>query len=44
MEMDDSVAWHYDKKGIFSVKFAYKVMWRIRKEDPQEGIRGHHQT
>jgi hypothetical protein len=23
--MDDCVAWHYDKKGMFSVKSAYKV-------------------
>ena len=25
IEMDDMLAWHYDEKGLFSVKSAYKV-------------------
>lgn len=25
MEMDDVLAWHFDPKGVFSVKSAYKV-------------------
>jgi hypothetical protein len=25
MEMDDIVGWHFDSKGIFSVRSAYKV-------------------
>ena len=24
-DMDDTLAWHYDSKGIFSVRSAYKV-------------------
>ena len=39
-EMDDCVAWHYDKKGIFSVKSAYKVQMEDNKRTSVRGVQG----
>jgi hypothetical protein len=39
-ELDDIVAWHYDKKGLFSVKSAYKV---YRRKQIAESRGGGHQ-
>ena len=36
-EIDDFPAWHYDKKGVFSVKSAYGL---ARDYEAQELIRG----
>jgi hypothetical protein len=35
--LDDVVAWHYDSKGLFSVRFAYMVQ---REHDPRLSRRG----
>jgi hypothetical protein len=32
--MEDLIAWHYDKKGFFSVKSAYHtILWMLKKEE-----------
>ena len=33
----DSLAWHYDKKGLFSVKSAYQVVRNIKTEEEEKG-------
>jgi len=38
--MDDCVAWHYDKKGIFSVKSAYKVQMEDNRRRSVRGVQG----
>jgi hypothetical protein len=42
--MDDFIAWHFDAKGIFSVKSAYKVCINNDNEayGPSNGITVHH--
>ena len=35
---DDNLAWHYDKKGLFTVKSAYKVAMDIEAKHTTSGI------
>lgn len=37
-DMDDCVAWHYDMKGIFSIKSAYKVQMEDNRRRLFRGI------
>jgi hypothetical protein len=34
-ELDDRSAWHFDKKGMFSVKSAYKLV--VQKRETEQG-------
>jgi len=38
VEMDDVVAWHYDTRGQFSVRSAYKVQRAHDKRESRRGI------
>jgi hypothetical protein len=40
MEMDDVLAWHFDKKGCFSVKSAYRVHRDVVKRNSNHGAMG----
>ena len=33
----DNIAWHFDKKGNFSVKSAYQVVQNIKKKEEEQG-------
>lgn len=37
-DIDDFIAWHCDKKGIFSVKSAYKVAVDSRNQESLLGM------
>lgn len=45
--VDDFVAWHYNKSGVFSVRSAYHVEWdhqhgeKLRRTNGMGGTRGH---
>lgn len=38
IELDDCVAWHYDRKGILSVKSAYKVLMEEKRRHSVRGV------
>jgi hypothetical protein len=40
VEMDDVLAWHYDSKGYFSVKSAYRVPGEVMRRNEQAGRAG----
>jgi hypothetical protein len=38
--IDDHIAWHYDTRGIFSVKSAYKILDLANNSERQAGTTG----
>jgi len=40
LDLNYCVVWHYDKKGVFSVRLAYKMLVEEQRRDSIRGVQG----